>query len=164
MIKLTFLIIIYVISLIPIGQSDDSLVYYNQAMKYLVGDAKIGESKAKYSNIRVSTQIVPFDVLGWFYQTEITNKIDGYTIKSRITADDYTDDSRLNELSNFKKKSKWVVFFSSVNENLFLAEVLTESNSSDYKTASMFGKGSVFLFEINDGILKSAKCKSVHHN
>lgn len=165
MTKILYVIFILVVSSVELmGQNKDTIIYYSQAMNYLNGKSSIGKPDENFSKIRVAPQIVPFDVLGWFFQSDLSNTIPGYTPKSSFGDSDYISNDNLEKFSNYKRESKCLVFFTSIRNNILLAEILKEHNSSDYLTASMFGQGIVFLFEYSDGKLKKVTGKKVHHN
>lgn len=47
-----------------------------------------------------------------------------------------------------------LMFFSEIKDVLLLAEVIKKSNSSDYRSATMFGEGIFYLFEFVNGKLE----------
>lgn len=140
-------------------------IYYTQAIEYIKGNSFLGKPLESYSRIQVSSQLVPFDVLGWFYQTELSKKlIGGYIPQGKFDENDYKINDSISEFSNCKRRSKFLVFFTEYKDGFILAEVLRKSNTSDYPTASMFGQGTVFLFEYSNKNLKSVLQKKVNHN
>ncbi len=161
------IIILFGISLNVSSQENAKLImiYYSQAMEYIKGDSFIGKPSENYSKIRVSSQLIPFDVLGWFYQTELSKKIiGGYISNGKFKEDDYKINDSIAGFSSCKGRSKFLIFFTEYRDGFLLAEVLRESKSSDYLTASMFGQGTVFLFEYSGEKLKNVLQKRVTHN
>lgn len=165
MIRIVILILIFASpNLVKAQNVDSTLMYYSQALEYLKRESSYGKPKERYSKLRVSPQVVHFDILGWFLQSEVSKKITDYVPKSKFSDDDYQEAIHLERLTDGLKKSKCQLFFSEIRNNMLLTEVIRETNSSDYRTASMFGEGTVFLFEFTDGKLTNVVSKNVRHN
>jgi|GEM_PF-3021423 len=164
-IKILFLAITITFScLIKAQEGDRESNYYTQVLDYLKGESSFGIPENRYSKLKVSTQIVDFDVLGWFLQSELSKRISDYKPKSKFSDDDFRYEESLRNLTDDFKKSKCQIFFSKMKGNILLAEVIKESKSSDYRTAVRFGEGTVFLFEFNDGKLENVVSKNAYHN
>ena len=151
---------------IIIGQETASMkIYYSQAIEFIKGNSMVGKPNENYSKIRVSNQLIPFDVLGWFYQNELSQKISGgYIPTDNFKKIDYKINDTISNFSSCKKKCKFLIFFSEFKNGFLLAEVLKDSSSSDYLTATMFGQTTVFLFEYSGENLKNVLNKKVNHN
>ncbi|TKG88254.1 hypothetical protein EYV94_27350 [Puteibacter caeruleilacunae] len=145
--------------------SEFNMSYYSQAMEYLTGNKRIGKTKANYSNVRVSPQVVPFDMLGWFFQSEISKKTKKeYLADGDVKESDYKNIDCLENFSNFKKSSKNLIFFSEIRNDFLIAEVMRETNNSDYLGSTLFCQSTAFLFEYFEGRLKNVTKKEVFHN
>lgn len=121
-------------------------------------------TREKYKRIAISPQLVNFDVLGWFCEKQIQEVIPNYKAKDSFGDRDYKYYKSLEGL-NSNRNTKYIVFFTEINENLVLAEILKPIHiSNDYRTASKFANGVVFLIKINQDCSKIVFTTKVNHS
>ncbi|TAF63628.1 MAG: hypothetical protein EAZ55_13650 [Cytophagales bacterium] len=156
---------IYIYSLLSFNnvfaskKSIDSLNYYNQAIN-IISDY----SKHKHS-VYVSSDVLSFVTLGVFFKEEVSFYLNlnenEYQNKDRYYVIKY---NRL-KLLGYKKRRRIKIYFSEQKDNIFFAEVINSpKNKLKYLERPYFGESNVFMFKIENNIVKLLKSKKILYN
>ena len=118
----------------------------------------------KGNSVWISTKLLSFDVLGWYFQNEIKSFIPNYHVLTFDEKEIYADSiSIVND--SIQNHSSYRLFYTEIKSNIVLAEVIESSfKSEDYLSASMFSKGIIFLIRIDDDIPEIVKSIEINHN
>jgi len=142
----------------------DTLDVYTSAL-YAIVQHHDSASESRLKRYSVSNETPSFFVLGWPFRSEI---------ERRLGVDELTFiDERnrrmcvLNELSTLtsKRRSDTKVFFSTIVDGLFFAEVAVyKSKSLRFSDRPQFGAAAVYMFEVEGGNVVMLDVKEIHYN
>lgn len=112
----------------------------------------------------VSPRLLSFDVLGWYFQKEISTYIPGYEVLNTSGEELYVDSISLFD-ETIDINSRYRLFFTEINQNLVLAEIVESLHmSEDYMSATLLSKGIVFLITVKNDTLEIVKHMQVDHD
>jgi len=124
----------YKYALDQIKKSPDFIIY-----------TEVGSKK-----IQVMIEEIPFSVTARFFHNDI-EKETGIDYSTALVNEEIKENENLKALSD-KKRSKLKLFFSPIEENLFIAELAYSRSAGDlhYKGIMMFGQSLAYLFKIEN--------------
>ncbi len=93
---------------------------------------------------------IPFSVMAPFFYEDIKRET-GIDYNFRYLNEETKENKYFKALSD-KNKSKLKLFFSSIEDNLFIVELVYSRSARDlhYKNILMFGQSLVYLFKIEN--------------
>lgn len=148
-----------------VGLSQD-LELYTEAILKIKNTSEFSNFTAnRTSKIQVMSEVIPFSRQAFIFQNDL-KILTGVDYSVMWNFGEITEDKTLTKLSN-KKKSKLKLFFSSIESELIIAELIYSRSAKDdhFNGIAMFTQSQSFLIQFKNGevsILESTLMQYKH--